>query len=197
MVPPCWGPLSDSAIQIVGTQASQAEQCRTRGGTGLSHLYSQLKNCSSKQKLKQTTAKANNVQDMTQQKIYDMDVVRGLALMTVVWGIVGMGVGVLIAAQLAWPALNFDMPWLTYGRLRPLHTNAVIFAFGGSALMCLAFYVVQRTCRTALISNTLAKCVFWGWNLVIVLAALGMATSSTLVMLNASRLLSAQSKQEV
>ena len=112
------------------------------------------------------------MQDVTQQPTYDMDVVRWFALMTVVWGIVGMGVGVLIAAQLAWPALNFDTPWLTYGRLRPLHTNAVIFAFGGSALMCSAFYVVQRTCRTALISSALAKCVFWGWNLVIVLAAI-------------------------
>ena len=63
---------------------------------------------------------------------YNYKVVRQFAMMTVVWGIVGMAVGVLIAAQLAWPELNFGIPWLSYGRLRPLHTNAVIFAFGGS-----------------------------------------------------------------
>jgi cytochrome c oxidase cbb3-type subunit 1 len=101
-----------------------------------------------------------------------MTVVRWFAVMTVVWGIGGMAVGVLIAGQLAWPALNFDLPWLSYGRLRPLHTNAVIFAFGGCALMCSALYIVQKTCRTPLISNSLAKVVFFGWNLVIVLAAI-------------------------
>ena len=109
---------------------------------------------------------------MTQEIPYNMVVVRRFAVMTVVWGIVGMLVGVLIAGQLAWPALNFDLPWLSYGRLRPLHTNAVIFAFGGCALMTSAFYVVQRTCKTPLISNGLASFVFWGWNLVILLAAI-------------------------
>ena len=92
--------------------------------------------------------------------------------MTVVWGIVGMAVGVLIAAQLIWPALNFDMPWLTYGRLRPLHTNAVIFAFGGSALFATSYYVVQRTCHVRLFCDRLAAFTFWGWQLVIVLAAI-------------------------
>ena len=72
---------------------------------------------------------------MKLSETYNDKVVRQFAIMTVVWGIVGMAVGVLIAAQLAWPALNFDIPWLTYSRLRPLHTNAVIFAFGGSALI--------------------------------------------------------------
>ncbi|HVQ05612.1 MAG TPA: cbb3-type cytochrome c oxidase subunit I, partial [Burkholderiaceae bacterium] len=66
--------------------------------------------------------------------VYDDDAVRGFTVMSVVWGIVGMAVGLFIAAQLAWPQLNFGIPWLSYGRLRPLHTNAVIFAFGGSAL---------------------------------------------------------------
>ncbi len=98
---------------------------------------------------------------------YNYAVVRRFSIMTVVWGIVGMAVGVLIAAQLAWPALNFDVPWLSYGRLRPLHTNAVIFAFGGCALMASAFYVVQRTCRVRLISDGLASFVFWGWQIVI------------------------------
>ncbi|MBK6598474.1 MAG: cytochrome-c oxidase, cbb3-type subunit I [Proteobacteria bacterium] len=105
---------------------------------------------------------------------YNDKVVRQFALMTVVWGIVGMLVGVIIAAQLIWPALNFDVPWLTYSRLRPLHTNAVIFAFGGSALIGTSFYVVQRTCHTRIFSDGLASFVFWGWQLVIVLAAVSL-----------------------
>ncbi|MCR9278374.1 MAG: cytochrome-c oxidase, cbb3-type subunit I [Pseudomonadaceae bacterium] len=109
---------------------------------------------------------------MLDESEYDLAVVRRFAVMTVVWGIVGMGVGLLIAAQLAWPALNFDLPWLSYGRLRPLHTNAVIFAFGGCALMASAFYVVQKTGQTRLISKGLAEFVFWGWQLVILSAAI-------------------------
>ena len=103
---------------------------------------------------------------------YNDKVVRQFALMTVVWAVVGMAVGVLIAAQLIWPALNFDVPWLTYGRLRPLHTNAVIFAFGGSALFATSLYVVQRTCHVRLFGDKLAAFTFWGWQLVIVLAAI-------------------------
>ncbi|MDE0459756.1 MAG: cytochrome-c oxidase, cbb3-type subunit I [Chromatiales bacterium] len=106
-----------------------------------------------------------------QQETYNDTVVRQFAVMTIVWGIVGMLVGVVIAAQLAWPALNFDVPWLTYGRLRPLHTNAVIFAFGGSALFATSYYVVQRTCHVRLICRRLAAFTFWGWQAVIVLAA--------------------------
>ena len=112
---------------------------------------------------------------------YNYKVVQQFTVMTVVWGIVGMLVGVIIAAQLVWPQLNFDIPYLTYSRLRPLHTNAVIFAFGGSALMATSFYVVQRTCQVRLFSDKLAAFVFWGWTLVIVLAAitlpLGITTS--------------------
>ena len=104
--------------------------------------------------------------------VYNYKVVRQFAIMTVVWGIVGMSLGVLIAAQLAWPALNFDTPWFSFGRLRPLHTNAVIFAFGGSALFSTSYYIVQRTCQTRLFSDTLASFTFWGWNLVIVLAVI-------------------------
>jgi cytochrome c oxidase cbb3-type subunit I len=102
---------------------------------------------------------------------YNDKVVTQFAVATVIWGIVGMLVGVLIAAQLYWPALNFDLPWLSYGRLRPLHTNAVIFAFGGSALFTTSLYVVQRTCHVRLISDGLASFVFWGWQLIIVAAA--------------------------
>ena len=105
------------------------------------------------------------------QETYNYKVVRQFSIMTVVWGIVGMLVGVIIAAQLAWPALNFDLPWLTYSRLRPLHTNAVIFAFGGSALFATSYYIVQRTCHTKLFAPALAAFTFWGWQLVILLAA--------------------------
>ncbi|MCG3144788.1 MAG: Cbb3-type cytochrome c oxidase subunit CcoN1 [Gammaproteobacteria bacterium] len=108
---------------------------------------------------------------MATNETYNYTVVRQFAIMTIVWGIVGMLVGVFIAAQLAWPALNFDLPWLTFGRLRPLHTNAVIFAFGGCALFATSYYVVQRTCHVRLISDRLAAFTFWGWQLVIVLAA--------------------------
>jgi cytochrome c oxidase cbb3-type subunit 1 len=112
---------------------------------------------------------------------YNYKVVRQFAVMTVVWGVVGMLVGVVIAAQLIWPELNFNVPWLTYGRLRPLHTNAVIFAFGGSALFATSYYVVQRTCHARLFSDGLAAFTFWGWQAVIVAAAvtlpLGITTS--------------------
>jgi cytochrome c oxidase cbb3-type subunit 1 len=103
---------------------------------------------------------------------YNDRVVRQFAIMTVVWGVVGMLVGVFIAAQLYWPALNFDVPWLTYSRLRPLHTNAVIFAFGGCALFASSYYVVQRTSHVRLFGDRLAAFTFWGWQAVIVAAAI-------------------------
>jgi len=101
---------------------------------------------------------------------YNYKVVRQFAIMTIVWGIIGMSVGVTIAAQLAWPALNFDLPWFSFGRLRPLHTNAVIFAFGGSALFATSYYVVQRTCYTTLFSPKMAAFTFWGWQAIILAA---------------------------
>ena len=107
----------------------------------------------------------------TQASTYNDKVVRQFAIMTVVWGVVGMLVGVIIAAQLTWPELNFGIPWLSYGRLRPLHTNAVIFAFGCSGLIGTSYYVVQRTCQVRLFSDKLAAFTFWGWQLVIVAAA--------------------------
>ena len=103
---------------------------------------------------------------------YNYKVVQQFTIMSVVWGIVGMLVGVIIAAQLAWPALNFNIPWLSFGRLRPLHTNAVIFAFGGSALIGTSYYVVQRTCNAVLAFPKLAAFTFWGWQVVIVAAAI-------------------------
>jgi cytochrome c oxidase cbb3-type subunit 1 len=104
--------------------------------------------------------------------------VRQFAVMTVIWGIVGMLVGVIIAAQLVWPELNFG-PWLSYGRLRPLHTNAVIFAFGGCALFATSYYVVQRTSHARLFAGGLAAFTFWGWQLVILLAALSLPLGFT------------------
>lgn len=109
---------------------------------------------------------------MTDNNTYNYTVVRQFSIMTIIWAIVGMLVGVLIAGQLAWPALNFDTAWLTFGRLRPLHTNAVIFAFGGSALFATSYYIVQRTCHVRLYSDKLAAFTFWGWQLIIVLAAI-------------------------
>jgi cytochrome c oxidase cbb3-type subunit 1 len=106
-------------------------------------------------------------------------VVRQFAVMTIVWGIVGMLVGVLIAAQLAWPALNFDIPWLTYSRLRPLHTNAVIFAFGGCGLFATSYYVVQRTCHVRLCDDRVAAFTFWGWQAVIIAAAISLPLGVT------------------
>ncbi|MEN9658890.1 MAG: cytochrome-c oxidase, cbb3-type subunit [Pseudomonadota bacterium] len=108
---------------------------------------------------------------MEHQGTYNYKVVRQFAIMTVIWGIVGMLVGVIIAAQMYWPELNFG-PYFHFGRLRPLHTNAVIFAFGGSGLFATSYYVVQRTCNVRLISDKLAAFHFWGWQLVIVLAAI-------------------------
>jgi cytochrome c oxidase cbb3-type subunit 1 len=112
---------------------------------------------------------------------YNYKIVRQFAIMTVVWGIVGMLVGVIIAAQLIWPDLNFGIPWLSYGRLRPLHTNAVIFGFGGTAMFAVIYYVVQRTCHVRLFCEKLASFTFWGWQSIIVLAAvtliLGYTTS--------------------
>ena len=116
---------------------------------------------------------------METENTYNYTVVRQFTVMTVIWGIVGMTVGVIIAAQLVWPELNFDTPWLTYSRLRPLHTNAVIFAFGGSALFATSYYVVQRTCQARLFSDKLAAFTFWGWTLVILLAAITLPLGMT------------------
>jgi cytochrome c oxidase cbb3-type subunit I len=110
---------------------------------------------------------------------YNDTPVRQLALAAVLWGVVGMAVGVFIAAQLAWPELGFGIPWLSYGRLRPLHTNAVIFAFGGCALMATSFHVVQRTSQARLFAGPLASFVVWGWQAVIVAAAISLPLGYT------------------
>ncbi len=104
--------------------------------------------------------------------VYSDTVIRGFALVAVLYGIVGMLVGVIIAAELAWPELSMGIPWLSYGRLRPLHTNAVIFAFGGSVLFATSYHVVQRTCQTRLFMPGLAMFTFIGWNLVVLAAVI-------------------------
>jgi cytochrome c oxidase cbb3-type subunit 1 len=109
---------------------------------------------------------------------YNYRVVRQFSVMTVIWGIVGMLVGVIIAAQLVWPELNV-CEYLSYGRLRPLHTNAVIFAFGGCALFATSYFTVQRTCHTPLFAPRLAAFTFWGWQLVILLAAITLPMGMT------------------
>ncbi|MFO1189837.1 MAG: cytochrome-c oxidase, cbb3-type subunit I [Alphaproteobacteria bacterium] len=105
---------------------------------------------------------------------YNEDVVRKFMVAAVFWGVAGFLAGVVIALQLAFPILNLDLEWTTFGRLRPLHTSAVIFAFGGCMLLGTSLYVVQRTCRAALFGGpVVANFVFWGYQLFIVLAATG------------------------
>ncbi|KLI65056.1 cytochrome-c oxidase, cbb3-type subunit I [Aurantiacibacter marinus] len=109
---------------------------------------------------------------------YDDDPVRWGVIATMFWGMVGMLAGVFIAIQLAFPVLNVE-PYLNFGRVRPLHTSAVIFAFGGNALIATSFYVVQRTCRARLALPNVARFVFWGYQLFIVLAASGYLMGTT------------------
>ncbi|MBK8249685.1 MAG: cytochrome-c oxidase, cbb3-type subunit I [Gemmatimonadetes bacterium] len=101
---------------------------------------------------------------------YDDDIVRKFLWVTILWGAVGMLVGVIIAIQLAWPALNFA-PWHSFGRLRPLHTNAVIFAFAGNAIFTGIYYSTQRLLKARMFSDGLSRAHFWGWQLIIVAAA--------------------------
>ncbi|MCU7938485.1 MAG: cytochrome-c oxidase, cbb3-type subunit I [gamma proteobacterium symbiont of Bathyaustriella thionipta] len=112
------------------------------------------------------------MEEAAAEQKYNFDVVRWFAVMTAVYLVVGALVGVFIASQLAWPVLNFDNPYLSFGRLRPLHTNAVIFAYGGCILMATAFYTVQRTCGVRLWSDKMAWFTFIGWNLIIVSAVI-------------------------
>lgn len=109
---------------------------------------------------------------------YNDEIVRWFVLATIFWGIAGFLVGVIIALQLAFPALNVE-EYFTFGRLRPVHTSAVIFAFGGNALFGTSYFVVQRTCRTRLWGDTLANFTFWGYQLFIIMAALGYLSGVT------------------
>jgi cytochrome c oxidase cbb3-type subunit I len=110
---------------------------------------------------------------IVRKDVYDDEVIRWGLIATVFWGVVGFLVGLVIALQLTFPLLNLNSEFTTFGRLRPLHTSAVIFAFGGNALIMTSFYVVQRTCRARLAFPSLARFVFWGYQLFIALAATG------------------------
>lgn len=103
---------------------------------------------------------------------YDNLIVRNFAIATLFWGVVGMLVGVLIASQLFAPELNFSIPFLTFGRIRPLHTNAVIFAFVGNAIFTGVYYSLPRLCKASIFSSLLSKIHFWGWQSIIVAAAI-------------------------
>ena len=104
---------------------------------------------------------------------YNEAIVRAGVIASTFWGLIGFAAGLWIALQLTWPFLNFDLPWTNFGRLRPVHTSAVIFAFGGNVLIATSFHVVQRTCRTRLAGHIAPWFVFWGYQLFIVLAASG------------------------
>lgn len=112
---------------------------------------------------------------------YDNKIVRDFGIATVIWGIVGMTVGLIAALQLVWPIMNFDTQFTTFGRIRPLHTNAVVFAFVGNAIFMGAYYSMQRVLKARMFSDVLSKVHFWGWQLIIVASAitlpLGLTTS--------------------
>jgi len=101
---------------------------------------------------------------------YDIKVVRYFVVAAVIWAIAGMTLGVILAAQLYWPQLNFDSQYFQFGRLRPLHTSGVIFGFVVNILMGTSLYIVQRTSQVPLFNKSLSWMVFWGWQLILILA---------------------------
>ncbi|MGF1557972.1 MAG: cbb3-type cytochrome c oxidase subunit I, partial [Flavobacteriaceae bacterium] len=116
-----------------------------------------------------------------QQFYYDNKIVKNFLYATMLWGIVGMSVGLLLAFMFMFPNLTDGISWLSFGRLRPLHTNAVIFAFVGNAIFAGVYYSTQRLLKARMYSDFLSKFNFWGWQLIIVAAAitlpLGYSTS--------------------
>ena len=112
-------------------------------------------------------------QEINGRPNYNIGPIKFAAVMSVIWGIAGFAVGLLIASQLAWPALNLDLPWTSFGRLRPLHTSAVNFAFGGNVLIATSFYVVQKTCRARLAGDLAPWFVVVGYNFFILIAGTG------------------------
>ena len=112
---------------------------------------------------------------------YNDQIVRLFLLSAAGWGVIGMAIGVFAAAQLAWPALNTDIPWLSFSRIRPAHTFGVIFAFGGSALMGTCYYVVQRTGHVRLAYERLAHFTYWGWQVACLLTIVTVPLGFTVV----------------
>jgi cytochrome c oxidase cbb3-type subunit I/II len=115
---------------------------------------------------------ANSTSTELEHFVYDDAIVRKFTLATIVWGFVGMLVGLIVAIELAAPRVNMDLPWLTFGRLRPLHTNAVIFAFAGNAIFAAVYYSTQRLLKARMFNDLLSSLHFWGWQLIIVSAAI-------------------------
>ena len=103
---------------------------------------------------------------------YDNKIVRNFAFATMIWGVIGMLIGTIIAFQLVYPALNFGIEYTTFGRVRPLHTNAVIFAFVGNGIFMGVYYSLQRLCKARMFSDLLGKINFWGWQLIIISAVI-------------------------
>jgi len=122
---------------------------------------------------------SDRVNPHLEEFVYDDATPRAFALLTVIWGVVGMLVGVLIALQLAVPALGFGLPFLSFGRLRPLHTNAVIFAFAGNAVFAAVYYSTQRLCKARMFSDWLSRLHCWGWQAIIVAAAISLPLGYT------------------
>ncbi len=108
----------------------------------------------------------------TEKFYYDNKIVRDFAYATTIWGFVGMLVGLIAAIQLIWPFFNFELPYTTFGRIRPLHTNAVIFAFVGNGIFTGLYYSLQRLCKARMYSDLLSKINFWGWQFIIVAAVI-------------------------
>ncbi|MEQ9070866.1 MAG: cbb3-type cytochrome c oxidase subunit I, partial [Gimesia chilikensis] len=119
------------------------------------------------------TTLENATQDSNLEKfVYDDQIARMFALATLVWGVVAFLVGIVIATELAFPSVNLGLDFITFGRLRPLHTNAAIFAFAGNAIFTAVYYSTQRLCRARMWSDMLSRLHFWGWQLIILAAAL-------------------------
>jgi cytochrome c oxidase cbb3-type subunit I/II len=100
--------------------------------------------------------------------VYDDDIIKKFVIATILWGAAAFLVGLLVALELAYWKANLNLPWLTFGRLRPLHTNAAIFAFGGNIIFAGVYHSTQRLLKTRLYSDTLSRIHFWGWQLIIV-----------------------------
>src|SRR3972149_536242 len=110
---------------------------------------------------------------------YDNKIVKQFGIATVAWGVVGMLVGLIVATQLFYPALNLNLQYTTFGRIRPLHTNAVIFAFVGNAIFMGVYHSLQRLCKARMYNDLLSKIHFWGWQLIIVAAAVTLVLGYT------------------
>ncbi len=114
-----------------------------------------------------------------EQFYYNNTIVKQFGIATIFWGMVGMLVGVIAASQLAFPSLNGGIPYITFGRLRPIHTNAVIFAFVGNAVFASSYYIFQRVLKTRMYSDILGKIHLWGWQLIILLGAVSLSLGYT------------------